>query len=186
MSSTHWSKGLLQAIIDPACLVISTKDLVAIRDKFPKAKYHFLIVPLVDIDSIFDVSTEQWAAISKLHRVPIPIQFLHIITYFHLFGNIQLTRDDVNMLREMEHLAQNAIEVTGRSINEFKIGYHAKPSMQRVHLHVISRDFHSPCLKTKKHWNSFNTPFLLSSECRWHLCPVGCMPLPDWFQLLQM
>lgn len=70
------------------------------------------------------------------------------------------------MLREMEFLAQNVIEVSGRTSDEFKIGFHAQPSMQRVHLHVISRDFHSPCLKTKKHWNSFNTPFLWSSKCR--------------------
>lgn len=83
---------------------------------------------------------------------------------FALFG--QLTRDDIDMLREMKFLAQSVVQVHGRTIDEFKIGYHAKPSMQRVHLHVISRDFHSPCLKTKKHWNSFNTPFLLSTECK--------------------
>lgn len=70
------------------------------------------------------------------------------------------------MLREMEELAQNMIEIEGCALDEFKIGYHAKPSMQRLHLHVISRDFHSSWLKTKKHWNSFNSSFLLSSEGR--------------------
>ncbi|KYN27117.1 Aprataxin [Trachymyrmex cornetzi] len=44
------------------------------------------------------------------------------------------------------------------------IGYHAMPSMQRLHLHVISTDFNSPCLKTKYHWNSFTTPFFLHSQ----------------------
>jgi aprataxin len=29
---------------------------------------------------------------------------------------------------------------------------------------VISKDFISPCLKTKDHWNSFNTPFLVTPE----------------------
>lgn len=49
------------------------------------------------------------------------------------------------------------------------IGYHAVPSMQRLHLHVISTDFVSPCLKTKYHWNSFTTPFFLhSSGLIWH------------------
>lgn len=70
------------------------------------------------------------------------------------------------MLRDMEFLARNVIEVCGRSLDEFKTGFHAEPSMRRLHLHVISRDFYSPCLKTKKHWNSFNTPFLLSTEGR--------------------
>lgn len=36
--------------------------------------------------------------------------------------------------------------------------------MQRMHLHVISTDFNSPCLKTKYHWNSFTTPFFISSK----------------------
>jgi aprataxin len=29
---------------------------------------------------------------------------------------------------------------------------------------VISKDFDSPCLKNKKHWNSFNTAFLVPIE----------------------
>lgn len=64
----------------------------------------------------------------------------------------------------MDLLAHNVIEISGRKLDEFKIGYHAAPSMHRLHLHVISRDFQSVCMKTKKHWNSFNTPFFLSSK----------------------
>ncbi|KAK2577152.1 hypothetical protein KPH14_003312 [Odynerus spinipes] len=45
--------------------------------------------------------------------------------------------------------------------HEFIVGYHAMPSMQRMHLHVISTDFNSQCLKTKYHWNSFTTPFFI-------------------------
>ena len=43
-------------------------------------------------------------------------------------------------------------------------GFHSIPSMQRLHLHVISQDFDAVPLKTKKHWNSFTTPFFLSPE----------------------
>ena len=31
-------------------------------------------------------------------------------------------------------------------------------------MHVISQDFDSPCLKTKKHWNSFTTEYFVSSD----------------------
>lgn len=31
-------------------------------------------------------------------------------------------------------------------------------------MHVVSKDFDSPCLKHKKHWNSFNTDFLVTAE----------------------
>ncbi|GBO36936.1 Aprataxin, partial [Araneus ventricosus] len=47
---------------------------------------------------------------------------------------------------------------------KFQIGYHAVPSMSHLHLHVISQDFDSPCLKTKTHWNSFTTEYFISSK----------------------
>lgn len=65
----------------------------------------------------------------------------------------------------MNLLAQNVIEISGRARDDFKIGYHASPSMQRLHLHVVSNDFESPSLKTKIHWNSFNTELFLSTDC---------------------
>ncbi|XVF76855.1 hypothetical protein PTKIN_Ptkin13bG0300500 [Pterospermum kingtungense] len=45
----------------------------------------------------------------------------------------------------------------------FRLGYHSVPSMRQLHLHVLSQDFDSECLKNKKHWNSFNTAFFRDS-----------------------
>ena len=36
-------------------------------------------------------------------------------------------------------------------------------TFSHVHMHVISDDFISPCLKTKKHWNSFTTGYFIHS-----------------------
>ena len=36
-----------------------------------------------------------------------------------------------------------------------KCGFHAIPSMDRLHLHIVSQDFQSDRLKNKKHWISF-------------------------------
>ena len=33
--------------------------------------------------------------------------------------------------------------------------------MSHLHIHVFTRDMHSPSLKHRKHYNSFNTPFLV-------------------------
>jgi aprataxin len=33
-----------------------------------------------------------------------------------------------------------------------------------IHLHLISQDFNSEHLKTKKHWNSFTTAFFVSID----------------------
>ncbi|KAH6611082.1 hypothetical protein Trco_001102 [Trichoderma cornu-damae] len=40
-------------------------------------------------------------------------------------------------------------------------GVHAVPSMGHLHVHVLSRDMRSPAMKHRKHYNSFNTPFLV-------------------------
>lgn len=56
MNSKSWSQGLLHTIRDPNFLVISNDQIVVIKDKFPKAKYHFLVLPLDNIANIFSVS----------------------------------------------------------------------------------------------------------------------------------
>jgi aprataxin len=48
--------------------------------------------------------------------------------------------------------------------NEFRLGYHVIPSMKLLHLHIISQDFDSPYLRSKKHWHSFTSNWLQSPE----------------------
>lgn len=72
----------------------------------------------------------------------------------------------MDLLEELELLATNVIEVIGEKRDNFKVGYHAVPSLNRLHLHVISKDFESLFLKTKKHWNSFNTEFFIDAESK--------------------
>lgn len=47
---------------------------------------------------------------------------------------------------------------------EIKIGIHACPSMNHLHIHVISVDSYSGCMKHKKHYNSFNTSFFVELD----------------------
>ncbi|XP_076285799.1 aprataxin isoform X2 [Lasioglossum baleicum] len=122
----HWTTGLLVSMEDPALKVKEDDKVVVIKDKYPKAQFHFLILPKANISSIWHVKKEN---------------------------------EDL-----LVHMADVAEELTKEHKDfEFLIGYHAVPSMQRLHLHVISTDFNSPCLKTKYHWNSFTTPFFLPS-----------------------
>ncbi len=41
---------------------------------------------------------------------------------------------------------------------DFLIGYHALPSMNDLHLHIVSGDLVSPYLKRKEHFHSFTNP----------------------------
>ncbi|XP_012533516.1 aprataxin [Monomorium pharaonis] len=127
----HWSAGLLQAIEDPECKIREDNKVVVIKDKYPKAQFHYLVIPKENIHSIWHVKKEHQDLLTHMHDVA-----------------CNLAKDQAD--------------------HEFIIGYHAQPSMQRLHLHVISMDFNSPCLKNKYHWNSFTTPFFLPSSdvCR--------------------
>jgi len=123
----HWSNGLLSSMNDPEYVVSSTDSVVIIKDKYPKAKHHFLILPKKKINNLSCIAPE-----------------------------------DLELLKHMEEEAKNLTSKYQES--EFRIGYHCEPSMSQVHLHVISTDFVSTCLKHKKHWNSFNTNYFVPSS----------------------
>lgn len=75
----------------------------------------------------------------------------------------ELRRAHLPLLRELQRVAeQQATAAVKRDASlRFQIGVHAVPSMLALHVHVISRDFDSTCLKNKKHWNSFTTSFFV-------------------------
>nr|AAP86324.1 FHA-HIT isoform [Homo sapiens] len=110
--------------------VYKDEQVVVIKDKYPKARYHWLVLP--------------WTSISSLKAV---------------------AREHLELLKHMHTVGEKVIvDFAGSSKLRFRLGYHAIPSMSHVHLHVISQDFDSPCLKNKKHWNSFNTEYFLESQ----------------------
>ncbi|XP_011212091.1 aprataxin-like protein [Bactrocera dorsalis] len=84
-----------------------------------------------------------------------------------------LNQSHLPLLEELFLLAQNVIEAKRCHLDDFKIGFHAQPSMQRLHLHVISKDFVSDCLKTRKHWASFNTKLFLYYQDVYALIKAG-------------
>ncbi|XP_006881311.1 PREDICTED: aprataxin [Elephantulus edwardii] len=126
----HWSQGLKISMQDPKMQVYKDEQVVVIKDKYPKARHHWLVLP--------------WASISSLKAV---------------------TQEHLELLKHMHSVGEEVIaDHAGSSKLRFRLGYHAIPSMSHVHLHVISQDFDSPCLKNKKHWNSFNTEYFLDSQ----------------------
>ena len=130
-SHGHWSAKLLDTMKDPSMVVKEDDTTVIIRDAYPKAKHHFLVLPKDNIPSL--------RALNASH---------------------------IPLLQHMLECGQSLEEeLSGKDSSlKFQHGYHAVPSMMRLHMHIISRDFDSPCLKTKKHWNSFTTEFFLPAE----------------------
>lgn len=67
----------------------------------------------------------------------------------------KLESEDLDMLREMRRIAVFLINGMGRSIEEYRIGFHAIPSMDLLHLHVIVSIFSSNFLSLKLKLNFF-------------------------------
>ncbi|KAG7225854.1 hypothetical protein INR49_014376 [Caranx melampygus] len=126
----HWSQGLKTSMQDPKMQVYKDDKVVVIKDKYPKARYHWLVLP--------------WQSIPSLKA---------------------LCAEHCDLVKHMQKVADQMIQQCpdSRSL-QFRTGYHAIPSMSHVHLHVISQDFDSPCLKNKKHWNSFTTDYFIESR----------------------
>ena len=74
-----------------------------------------------------------------------------------------VTSSHIPLLEHMLEKARDRVDNEFPGV-EFRFGYHAVPSMSQLHLHSISQDFDSPCLKHKKHWNSFNTEYFIPAE----------------------
>lgn len=134
-----WHTKLLESMKDPSLIVKSDEQTVIIRDAYPKARHHYLVLPKEDIPNL--------RALKGSH--------LNLLE---------------RMLENGRSLAEEVKSKEGSESVTFRLGYHAHPSMVRLHMHVISQDFDSPCLKNKKHWNSFTSGFFLDAEK-----VIGCL-----------
>lgn len=176
-------------------VVFANPTFVAIRDLYPKATVHCLLLP----------------------RSP-DKTLVHPFDAFEDAGFLASTRAEAAKLKDLvarelqrlvgEHSAADAprravldgelepeTDGEGRVVlpqgrdwmAEVKVGVHACPSMNHLHVHVISRDMYSGRLKVRKHYNSFTTDFFVPLEdfplaaddprrnqAGWHEKPMHC------------
>eukprot|EP00727_Mastigamoeba_balamuthi_P004259 m51a1_g13830 hypothetical protein (338) ;mRNA; r:486273-487286 len=67
-----------------------------------------------------------------------------------------------SMIRAAERAYRTAC--SGGELGDPRIGFHAAPSMAPLHMHALSPDLVSGCVKNKRHWNSFATEFLVPAS----------------------
>ena len=123
-----WAAGLTNAMKDKDKIIKEDSTSVIIKDCYPKASHHYLIIPKTEIKNL--------DALNKTH---------------------------INTIESMVQLGKQLegdLAGQGKPIT-MKMGFHAIPSMTPLHMHLISSDFVSERLKTKKHWNSFTTDFFV-------------------------
>jgi aprataxin len=157
----------------PGTVVFHNDDFVAVRDKYPKATVHCLLLARSETharqhpfealaDPAFLAKVQEQAAVLKklvaaeLQRLLGP-------------GSAQDARRERVLNGERPTPGPESPDTgtrtplpAGRDWDaEVRVGVHADPSMNHLHVHVLSRDMHSPSMKKLKHYNSFNTPFLV-------------------------
>eukprot|EP00056_Hartaetosiga_gracilis_P007717 m.111517 g.111517 ORF g.111517 m.111517 type:complete len:497 (-) comp12764_c8_seq3:1600-3090(-) len=136
----NWANALIDIVEHPERhtqeIVHKDENVIIINDKYPKARYHFLVMPTVVIEDIYHLTPD----------------------HLHIIKELQ-----ISAMKFGQKLMENKKDIT------FRTGFHAIPSMRQLHLHLISQDFDSVCLKNKKHWNSFNTEYFVSPKKIHHM-----------------
>lgn len=128
----------------PQSRVISYDDrFVSIHDKYPKASVHTLLLP----------------------RDP-SRNLLHPFEAFEdpmFLADVQEHADVLKdfVAGELERLYGNGGARDWKS--EVKVGIHAHPSMNHLHVHVLSPDNYSVCMKSRKHYSTDPPLYIRSS-----------------------
>jgi aprataxin len=145
-----------------------TPSFVIINDAYPKSSVHTLLLPrsakynlLHPFDAFEDAEflervTEEAGKLKKLVATELRRKFGR-------FSAQDKAREAVlngeTELQEGESLPEGRDWET-----DVKVGVHAHPSMNHLHVHVISVDRYSECMKHRKHYNSFATEFFVPLE----------------------
>ncbi|KAF5657255.1 aprataxin [Fusarium heterosporum] len=165
--------GLGAYLEDPASypssrVIYHNDDFVAINDLYPKATIHTLLLPrstkhnlrhpfeaLDDAEFLASVKAETQRLKALVAKELQRLLGAHSVSDAHR----QAVLDGV-----AEPDKSGELPVGRDWAAEVKAGVHAVPSMKHLHVHVFSRDMFSKALRHRKHYNSFNTPFLVDLE----------------------
>lgn len=149
----------------PSRVIYYTNDFVAINDLYPKSSVHVLLLPRDKAknrlhafdafeDPVFLASVQ--AEVRKVRKM--------------VAGEL---RRNYGKFSAQDKGREDAMEAdpppdrlpSGRDWEKDIIsGIHSRPSMNHLHVHVLSVDRVSECMKHRKHYNSFATPFLVDVE----------------------
>lgn len=162
------ARNLLPYILEPAKhrdrVVRDTPDAVTIQDKYPKAQVHLLVLPkwqphrdLHPHDAFEDLNFLGMMRAEAKEALKIAMPMLKA-TMYDALSEDGMEPKSIDLLLDKRDFEK-----------DFQIGIHAHPSQHELHVHVISRDMVSWHPYGSRHYQAFNTPFLV---------PLKVYPLP--------
>ncbi|CAG7846436.1 SubName: Full=Uncharacterized protein {ECO:0000313/EMBL:CCA66944.1} [Serendipita indica DSM 11827] len=132
-------KSIPSPSLPSSVLFAHTDKTLTIFDGYPKAQFHFLIMPRL----LPEMETARFKNLRTLLRWDRNKAKETIV---------QLQKDSEKVIEDIE---DEMVRLHGYKW-KIHIGFHAVPSMDHLHMHIISSDLCSPSLKNKKHYNSFH------------------------------
>ena len=127
-----------------AGVVASKPDHVVVVDRFPKSRRHVLAVARAPrLRSVADLSASDAPLVRAMLRS----------------GLAALARLPCPVDGPRAGLPPDPPAGPG-----ILAGFHSRPSLARLHLHVMTGDLCSPSLKTKAHYNSFASGFMIDAS----------------------
>ena len=160
--------GLGAYIADPASfpssrVVYYDENFVVINDLFPKSVLHLLLLPRHPEKALLH-PYDAFEDAEFTSTVQEEVKKLRVLAAKEL-------KRRLSKYSEREQARDKAVEEDAEVVPEgrdweleIRSGIHAGPSMNHLHVHVMSRDMHSECMRHRKHYNSFNTAFLVPVE----------------------
>ncbi|PKX99442.1 DNA 5'-adenosine monophosphate hydrolase [Aspergillus novofumigatus IBT 16806] len=146
-------------------VVYYNDDFVVIHDMFPKSTLHLLLLPRDPTKTRLHPfeAFEDPEFLSKVKAETRKLRTLAAAELRRKYGRYSAQdkerQDALNADLPPDVLPQ------GRDWEkEVMCGIHAHPSMNHLHIHIISVDRYSDRLKHRKHYNSFSTPFFVDIE----------------------
>ena len=168
--SFNGRNGLGAYIVSPAafptsCVLTHSPDFVTLHDRYPKSSIHLLLLPRSRSKTLLT----PFAAFEDpnfLVSVQDEVRKLHLLVAKELkrkygrFSALEKAREAA-----LEAAKEGDEVPAGRDWSkDILSGIHARPSMNHLHVHVLSPDRCSEFLRHRKHYNSFATPFLVDTE----------------------
>ena len=152
----------------PTSRVVYHDDkFVVINDLYPKSSVHLLLLPRDPTKTRLH-PFEAFEDSAFLADIQAEVKKLRVLVEKELrrrFGKFSDKDKGREKAMDEEPMPAEEDPPPGRDWSkEVVAGIHAHPSMNHLHVHIISRDRMSECLRHRKHYNSFATSFFVPIE----------------------
>lgn len=145
----------------PERMIYHNDDFAVINDLYPKSSVHTLVLPRDEKNALhpFDAFNDP-AFLEDVKRETAKVTAMVASELRRRYG--RFSASDRPRLEAMEADEVPDELPPGRDWSkDVMSGIHAHPSMNHLHVHVLSRDMVNNCMKHRRHYESFNTPFLV-------------------------